>query len=545
MSTAYFKESWLIPKAEILDYWERKTGQIKHKANNEEQLSQEGGNSLLQNLEQYKPSRRLRMTKFFNRADRLRGMATSFNEPTAVPPPPPAPIYNDPNTARNQVNIRDILQWFPEAERYRVMSLMNYINQYLLYRFTVNSSLNIVIDKVNIANSSIVDILRYLYGLERFYVTDHKVVKDPVTHEKFGIPKGTEQFVNMLKKAQRNLKVFGFSPHRLRLLNEPAFTDDTANSSDEDDGNNGGGGDFPFFNPHGNDDDDDDDDDRGGGGTDETPFNKSNKGKKTQRRLFSQSTADDHTSSNNNWFHDPEQGYFDFPYVPPAPPVPPVLSNTPTLATARDSAIPMPPPPTPPTSSRKTPRRKKSVTFPLPAPTTDRDDNVPMDDEELNQMEAHDRMFEADLTGNVPSPHTPANPRRESLFDTPAVPPPSPGAATPVNSGRRTPLVARRRLLTPSPATPSTSGVNTPDVDLDSLASANLTNTLSNYLQNSSSSDLGQSPPFSPLTPSPANTRSGMGKTAYMSRMKQEKRERYLREKRESSQKKKDKKKKK
>ena len=259
-----FKESWLIPKEDILDYWEFKGTQKEEEQQEEQTKEQRGGNALLKNLYQYKPSKRLRIAKFYDRADRIR----TSNRP--VPPlQPPTPVFNDPNTARNTLMIEKILPWFPEAERYKVMSLLNYINQYLLYRFSVNSYLNIVIDKQNFENSSVVDILKYLYAIERRYVTEHKIVVDPNTGQRYGIPLGTEQFVAMLKTAQKNLKVFGVSGHRLRLLNTGTTTlelsDDEHSDNDFGVGGGGGGGD-------------------GGGGKtkEQTPFEKAKRGK--QRR---------------------------------------------------------------------------------------------------------------------------------------------------------------------------------------------------------------------------------------------------------------------
>ena len=279
-----FKESWLIPKKQILDYWESKTNVL---SNNDEggtgikEEIQEGGNALLDSLEQYKPSKRLKIARFYNKAQNMRTGTGQGVLPN--PYPPPTPKFADANTEKNKVQLSSILQYFPEAERYKVMSLLNYINQYLLYRFTIDSYLNIIIDRRTIQNSSIVDILRYLFGIERFYVTDHKVVIDPQTDQKYGIPRGTEEFVEMLKKSQKNLRVFGISGHRLRLLNVGT----QAVTEDEDEGETSiGGGDNEDRGDGGVDDDDNDDDD---GGDEQTPYydaRSRSRSTSMRRRLF-------------------------------------------------------------------------------------------------------------------------------------------------------------------------------------------------------------------------------------------------------------------
>ena len=281
MSSNSFKESWLIPKNSILDYYDYKSHRDKDLMTDDMEQEQSGGNLLLNNLQQYKPSRRLKNSRYYNRVYNMR------NSPGQPVPPslqPPAPVYNDPNTARNQINFAAVLQYFPEPEKYKVMSLLNYINQYLLYRFSVNRYLNIAIDKRNYPNSSIVDILKYLFAIERFYLTQHRIVVDPTTKQKFGIPLGTEEFVNMLKKSQSNLKVFGISGHRLRLLNdgvEPTESEDEDSDNEQQpisytpgdggDGGDGGGGD-------GNGGD-------AGGDNNQTPFRRPSSGRGRGRRL--------------------------------------------------------------------------------------------------------------------------------------------------------------------------------------------------------------------------------------------------------------------
>ena len=340
-----FHESWLIPKERFLDYLDFVKKGREEAENTQCDFSdhQEGGGvgavlkSHLNPPSRQLPSRALKRARIYMSNDRIRS-GDMLPVPLST-----KPHFTDPASEQYRLNISDITAWFPEGEKFKVMSLLNYINQYLLNRFAIDRYLNISIDRKYMWNTNIVDILKYLFSIERFYVTQHKIVQDPVTRAKYGIPLGTEEFVAMLRTRHHFLRAFGISPHRLKLLETGILSGEDSDDDDQHDngrGSSGGGGGRR---------DDDNDDDRGGGGGrgggDRTPFQRK-RGLSAMKRKLSFTNAarkafgktpptiveeleDDDVQPSTSSSHVQQQPTTPLPPVPPTPFFTPRSSSSP------------------------------------------------------------------------------------------------------------------------------------------------------------------------------------------------------------------------
>ena len=231
-----FKESWVIPKEKAVDYFHcmKNAENTVQDENEDEVTEQEGGasNQLLDNLMKEKPSKRIRLTKdYLNRS---------------VPPPPQIPTSlpknKFPAEKKSMINLGNILAYFPDAEKYKVTVVINYINSYLSQRIKVEpNTLNIILDNNYIWDSNITDILKFLFDIDRFYVSQYTIYQDPITKQRYGIPTGIKEMVKILKEKVPNgdLKILGFSHKRLKILNHVDITEsnsviESSSESEED-----------------------------------------------------------------------------------------------------------------------------------------------------------------------------------------------------------------------------------------------------------------------------------------------------------------------
>lgn len=293
-----FRESWLIPKNLILDYIQYKVekeegtnnfnnetvqndggggGEEKSRSGDDIPTQQGGAMSTAATTDpasfykkqqpstnqkksfQLPPSTRMKLVKNYLNQDSYQKQQMQDNSMA-----PTTALSRKKRSSVPKINLEMLYSHFPEAERYKISYVITFINLKLPYQVQVDRGLNLIIEGNYIWDSSLTDVLKFLFGIDRRYLTEHRTVTD--RNIIYGIPKGTEELIEVLQTQQPVLTRLGFNPFRLKLLFEDNMSSEDEGTTivnstalDDDDGDGGGGG--------GNDDEnqDDDDDDYGGG----------------------------------------------------------------------------------------------------------------------------------------------------------------------------------------------------------------------------------------------------------------------------------------
>lgn len=223
-----FKECWLIPRDIVADFLEYRD-KVQETAQDSTKMHQEGGgaggNVLMQEQLNTAPKTTTRhnLVKNYLNQERYRKQQPSL----------PPNVNDFPKTNKPSINISLVSSFFPEMDRYKVAYVLNYINQKLAFKIQIDKQLNLIINNQYLWNSSIADVLKFLFGIERRYITEKRKVKykDIV----YGIPEGTDEFVDVLKGFDRNISKLSFDPVRLKILKLNATTDSESEDDDEDD----------------------------------------------------------------------------------------------------------------------------------------------------------------------------------------------------------------------------------------------------------------------------------------------------------------------
>ena len=315
MNSSNFRESWLIPKNLILDYIQYKaqkegaeqllqTGgggedDATEKSDEEkiEKESQRGGGGASSNLatnfytkdsststhKKLPPSTRMKLVKNYLNQDRYQNQQLSDITTTA--------LSSRKKNSVPKINLELLFTHFPEAERYKISYVISFINLKLPYQIQVDRGLNLIIEGKYMWDTSLPDVLKFLFGIDRRYLTEYRTVTD--RNITYGIPKGTEEFLEVLKSQQSDLTRLGFNSFRLKLIsNEEEQEDDSEGEAlDSTVLDDGGGDDDDDNNEDGN---NDDDDDLGGGAVGGennpdfvTPENRIGKSAKSAKRSIS------------------------------------------------------------------------------------------------------------------------------------------------------------------------------------------------------------------------------------------------------------------
>jgi len=205
-----FKEWYLIPShvydtlSDKANHEEQKEKQeeeedVKNieavKPESEEKTNQEGGNLLTEVLEKKHVK-----GQTFELSKQLEKEKKKFVSPKIV---------------KNE----NLLLWFDSAAQYKVHYLLKYIEKNFKNQVTWDKEHNIIIKDEIINVSDIVEIIRYLFGLGRYFSTQLTPLAI-YQGEEYGIPKGTIEFINLLTENGEKdiLNIFEFDPIRLTVL---------------------------------------------------------------------------------------------------------------------------------------------------------------------------------------------------------------------------------------------------------------------------------------------------------------------------------------
>ncbi len=207
MDNKIYKEWWLIPKQHVVSHDSKKENEVvvEESEIGQKGSSQEGGNMLADLLEKNKVKiKRLELAK--QMVQQIR---------------PESP----PTTAVAQEHHLDISKWFDPKDQFKVSYVINYIQKHLPSRLKWDQNHNLIIDGVLIDNSSIVDILRFLYDLGKHYVS--QLPKFATYKNKtYGIPRGISEFIHLLTYYGKHvIDYFQFDPTRLDILHDYFFPD--------------------------------------------------------------------------------------------------------------------------------------------------------------------------------------------------------------------------------------------------------------------------------------------------------------------------------
>ncbi len=237
-----FRESWLIPKDLISDFLEFR----KNYTDEMMEKKQEGGgeiptgNNVLTDSAPKEP-------KEFTRFKLLKNYLNQ-NNPRDVDPHLTALASTGvtaPSTTP-KINLNLVKSFFPESERFKIATIVAFINQKLPFRIQTDKELGLTLDNKYYWNTSLPEVLMFLYGINRRYVSEDRTVRfRGIT---YGIPKGTEKFIEILQEIEPELSKLSISTERLKILKKNLRNTNIDGDNDDDDNDD-------------NDNDDNDDDD--------------------------------------------------------------------------------------------------------------------------------------------------------------------------------------------------------------------------------------------------------------------------------------------
>ena len=137
------------------------------------------------------------------------------------------------NTKIIELDIKNLLRSFPYQENYKINNLLFFLKNKMKRKIEWDpQTLEIIINEIIIDNTSLVDIISYLYGIRNHFTTQRDTYgRHFKTGVLIGIPKGTYEFLNKLDtELQRNSEdIFDFDFGRIiSLLEFESMTINTA-----------------------------------------------------------------------------------------------------------------------------------------------------------------------------------------------------------------------------------------------------------------------------------------------------------------------------